>query len=147
MKIHKTKTDTIIGWLIRKYTRSNVNHCWIEFNGRSYEANGSVRGFLFPNANWEDEGVVTKKGPGNGEVIETLEYKVVDKARLQKFLDEQVGKKYDYEAILTMAGTGEYPVNIPKMGYWYCSELADVARQIAQGVVDPQANMIYPSSL
>lgn len=101
----------LISTLIRWFSRGRYNHVSIQLGDFTYEA-------------IEGKGVIktlTKKWNAD-TVVESVVLTISDKAEqdLFKFLEEQVGKKYDYRGVLSFL----WGFTRPKEGAWFCSELA-----------------------
>lgn len=79
-------------------------------------------------------------------IIESYELSVTNKKyeELKLWSQSQVGKKYDYSAIISFI----VPLfSKPRMGYWYCSELSYVIYSKAKGVLDLVDNQKVNPSL
>ena len=113
VRVHFLKSHSISGWLIRLFTFSQWNHVAIEIDGQVYEARGatgvtrsSAKGYL--------------QGWAKSATVEINAHKP-DLA--VKFLDAQVGKGYDFGAIIAL------PFRQPwhSKSKWFCSELVAAA--------------------
>ena len=110
--------DTIISILIRLITRGKFNHVSIRSGKYVYEAHikKGVTKTLY--SKWD-----------NSTVVECIEIKSKREKEVVKFLNQQVGKKYDLSGVLSFLSI----VTKPKLGKWFCSELGAVAYDKLRG--------------
>lgn len=112
IKIHFHKTNTDSGKIIRFVTRSTVNHVSIEIGEYVYEA--KMKG-----------GVIRTDRPlfDKTSITSTAIFQVGNIEETIKFLEEQIGKDYDWFGIISFIW-----IFVPEhIGKWYCSELGMVA--------------------
>ena len=116
VKFHFYKGKSIISKIIKWKTGGNYSHVSIEIDGTVYEA-------------WEKNGVIKSNDPlayhTPGTPINTLQVEM-KKEKLEEFklfLIEQLGKKYDWKAILFGFVKNK---KIEDKNRWFCSELADM---------------------
>ena len=111
--------ERFFGKLIRWYTKSLYSHVEIVVNGRAYGADawsGVVR--CRP---------VSTFNPTHWDVVS------VTPTLSSSWLDQQIGKPYDYLGILGFFANGVHDKKA-----WYCSELAAVYVGITQSPISPQ---------
>ena len=103
----------IVSTLIRWFSRGRYNHISIELDGVVYEAK-------------EGKGVIatTKGAWDDSTVVDSISFELSPFAETEifVFLQEQIGKKYDYRGVLSFL----WGFTRPRMGRWFCSELAFV---------------------
>lgn len=104
--------DTIISILIRLITRGKFNHVSIRSGKYVYEAHIKKGVIKTLYSKWD-----------NSTVVECIEIKSKREKEVVKFLNQQVGKKYDLTGIIAFLSIFAKP----RKGYFYCSELAMVA--------------------
>jgi uncharacterized protein YycO len=120
MKIVFSASDTLGGALIRFGTRSDWNHVDLLF---------------------EDGTLIGSSGKGHGVEKMSLNERLSDKYRIvryrideitlpdeaaaRRFAEEQVGKKYDYTAVIAFLLPWRENWNVKRK--WFCSELAAAA--------------------
>lgn len=124
MKVVFSSSNTIGGWLIRVGTRSDWNHCDMLFDdgtliGSSGKGHGVERITLDQRLN----------GPYkiNCYRIDEIDLPFEEDAR--EFSEAQVGKKYDYTAVMAFLFPWRVNGNVKRK--WFCSEL--VAAAIVHG--------------
>ena len=106
---HRDKT--LLGKTIRFVSRGNYNHVSIGINGYVYESNPTTG--------------VTKRKIDN-KYIDKVSFHhsfELDEEEVIYFLEEQIGKKYDFIGVLSFI----WIFLKPRQGYWFCSEMAMVA--------------------
>lgn len=120
MKIHFCKSNDIGGWLIRLFTFSRWNHVAIEVGGIVYEsvADGGVRR------------VSSESFPGRWKKSHPVAVSVSDPSYLLAYLNSQVGKPYDWAAIVALP----FRKSWHHQDKWFCSEL--VAEALIAGGSD-----------
>lgn len=106
--------NSTLSLLIRLASRGIYNHISIELNGFIYEAHVGKGVIKTPFKKWNDLTVAESETIN----ITPKNYKIV-----KAFLEAQVGKKYDIRGIFAFL----FIFARPRIGYWYCSELAKVA--------------------
>lgn len=133
VKLLFTRGQSIGGWFIRTALMSKYNHVGIQVDGMVYEAT-LFKGVRKVSINSFYEHNVVK--------VE-LAVHVDDKQALKDFLEEQVGKPYDWKAIVSLP----FRRNWHNRESWMCSELAAEAL-IAGGARFPMgSNRITPRDL
>lgn len=110
--------NSIISRLIRLISNGNYNHVSIRCGKYVYEAHikGGVKKTLY--SKWD-----------KSSVKETIFVKSSRVKSVEKWLNKQVGKKYDLLGILSFL----FVITKPRKGYWYCSELAMVTYSKLKG--------------
>jgi hypothetical protein len=105
-----TKSDTLIGKLIRFTSGGKYNHVSIGINGYIYQAK-------------MDYGVTKSKCDRDYNSVDWLHVWDLDEQKVSEFLDAQVGKKYDWLGVISFLWI------FIRQGRekWFCSELATVA--------------------
>jgi len=126
VKFQFHRGEAKISKLIRFFSRGEYNHVSIRTHRYIYEAHIKQGVIKTPINKWDDSTVVitTKISVSNAGYTNMI-----------KFLNEQVGKKYDIMGILSFF----FILLPPRKGYWYCSELASVALEkakIKDGMLD-----------
>lgn len=123
MKVLAYQGKSWLSWAIRFQTRSKYSHIAIELNdGTVIEA-------------WASAGVIHRKngfreGHTSGTKVDVYAIKgAVDVARVERFLFDQVGKKYDWWSVIRFMSHTPASEN----DRWFCSEL--VLTAIAYGFV------------
>lgn len=119
IKVWLLASDDIGGWLIRLLTFSRWNHAAIEVGGVVYESmtRGGVR-------------VTPASGYGSRwHRAESIALAVPDVPALQAFLNDQVGKPYDWMALVALPFREDWQ----SPHRWFCSEL--VAKALTVGGV------------
>lgn len=117
------RTNTLFGKLVRFVSNGYYNHVVIEVNGYMYESNPMTG--------------VTKKPATSavGAVAWRLRTDLNDEEVIY-FLEGQLGKKYDYIGCLSFI----WVFLKPRIGKWYCSELAMVTLMKGLGVHSSEYN-------
>lgn len=110
---HAHRDTSPLSRLIQVVTWGKFSHVSVEVCGLTYEVRPG-------------KGVYATTKPKN--VVESLEIEATDEAALAKWLQLQIGKRYDWVAV---AGFVLWQWLPPIKGYWYCSELAMVVLQKA----------------
>lgn len=100
--------DTLISILIRFITQGKFNHVSIRIGKYVYEADMGKGVIKTLYSKWD-----------NSSVVECITVKTKHEKKVVKFLNEQVGKKYDITGVLSFL----LIFSKPKVGMWYCSEL------------------------
>jgi len=115
------KNNSFISRLIRLLSHGEFNHVSILAGEFVYEAH-------------IDKGVVkTHQDKWNSStVVDRIEYYSYNQPEVVEWLEKQVGKKYDITGIFSFISIFAKP----RMGYWYCSELAMVAFSKMKGIQD-----------
>jgi hypothetical protein len=105
-----TKSDTLIGKLIRFTSGGKYNHVSIGINGYIYQAK-------------MDYGVTKVRCDRDYNAVDWLHVWDIDVQRVSEFLDAQVGKKYDWLGVISFLWV------FIQQGRerWFCSELATVS--------------------
>lgn len=135
IKIHFCKGTGILAQLLRMMLMSKYNHVAIEVNGVVYES-------LWGSG-------VTRKAPSRFHAgwksVVTVETSVVNASRVYRFLDNQLGKPYDWRAICAMPFRGSWQ----KRNAWFCSELAYEAFLVGGGFIPDRlpAHRVTPRDL
>lgn len=109
MRVHFCKSNDVGGLIIRLFTFSRWNHVAIEIGGIVYESvvAGGVRR------------VPARYFPRMWDESKTVKVAVDNPARLKQFLDGQVGKPYDWLAIVALP----FRKSWHGKDKWFCSEL------------------------
>jgi len=115
---HSHRSDTIIGKLIRFFSRGNNNHISIEYRQYVYEAVEGKWVIKTHIADWCRE-----------TVVDSIQIQIKNKDVIT-FLEKQVGKKYDYFGVVSFI----FSLLRPREWYWFCSELAMVILVKSQGM-------------
>ena len=103
--------DGFVSKAIMKLSHGNFSHVSFKIGRNYYEA-------------VEGEGVVNKR-VSTSPIIERYTIEVSNKKAkvLEDWVKGQVGKKYDWTGVFAHV----FPIFLrPKIGYWYCSEIAFV---------------------
>lgn len=108
MKVHFCRSNTLGGWLIRLFTFSNWNHVAIEVGGNVYEALATKGVIKTPAHRY-----------GTWDEMKTVEVDVPNRTKAIVFLDQQVGKKYDWLALIALP----FRTTWQSPHKWFCSEL------------------------
>ncbi|WP_139227025.1 hypothetical protein [Marinobacter pelagius] len=117
MKIWFCKTTDLGGWLIRLLTFSQWNHVAIEIDGVVYDAMAG-KGVRRMSA-WGFE--------HRWDKAVSIRARVKDKQAAIDFLESQIGKPYDWVALLAMP----FRTTWQSPHRWFCSELAAKAMIMA----------------
>lgn len=133
--VHFCKSKGLGAQLLRLFLMSRWNHVAIQVGGVVYE---SVWG----------KGVI--QHPAHASVhrwerVSSVDVDVADVAALLAFLNSQVGKPYDWRAILAFPFRGSWQ----KRDAWFCSELVYEALRVGGGKLPDRlpANRITPRDL
>lgn len=107
-------SDSFLSRAIRACSDGKYSHVSIFLDGYIYEAH-IKQGVRKYKSTWD----------GANDIIESIYIKITkeQKKRLKKFLEAQVGKKYDLLGVLSFI----WFFLRPKKGQWFCSEYAMVA--------------------
>lgn len=127
--------DNPVSWLIRVFS-PKYNHISIRVNTFVYEAHAG-------------KGVTKtqiKKWKGAKSVIAERRFDTSKscEARVKRFLEKQVGKRYDMAGVFSFV----WRFTQPKIGYWFCSELAMASLYKMLGIgsnVDGYNQKVSPS--
>ena len=114
-----------ISRMIRLFSGGQYNHVSIKIGRTIYEAHIKNGVTKTSQGLWNDETVA---------VSAPFEFPYEKEAK--KFLEKQVGKKYDILGIFAFL----WVFAKPKKGKWYCSELAQVALYKALGIKSTDSN-------
>ena len=110
---------SLISKLIRWQTRSQYSHVSVEIDGQNYEA-------------WHIGGVVRRswnEGHTSGTQVDVLRpVNTVNVVRMRHFLEQQIGKGYDYKGVLRFLSRRDERLD----NRWFCSEL--VAQAFIEGM-------------
>lgn len=117
IKVHFCSSSTIVGLLIRLVTFSKWNHVALEISGTIYEADMNYGVRKLPLSSFKEIWTETQ----------AVEVSVPDTPALYEFMEGQLGKKYDFTAILALP----FRTNWQHPHKWFCSEL--VAKALAVG--------------
>lgn len=107
-KVHFCRSSTIVGLLIQLATFSRWNHVALEINGTIYEADMIYGVRKLPLAPFKRMWTETR----------AVEVDVPNMLALYEFMEAQLGKKYDFTAILALPFRRDW--QDPEK--WYCSE-------------------------
>lgn len=133
--VHFCKSEDLGGRLLRLFLMSRWNHVAIQIGGSVYE---SVSG----------SGVIKRRPSDFGKAwdkVSSVEVDVVDQLTMLRFLQGQVGKPYDWKAILAFPFRGSWQ---DRSG-WFCSELVYEALRVGGALVSDRlpSNRITPRDL
>lgn len=133
--VHFCKSKGLGSQLLRLFLMSRWNHVAIQVGGVVYE---SVWG----------KGVIQHPAHAfahRWERVSSVDVDVADVAALLAFLNSQVGKPYDWRAILAFPFRGSWQ----KRDAWFCSELVYEALRVGGGKLPDRlpANRITPRDL
>lgn len=111
-----TRSRGIISKLIRWQTRALWSHAAVMLGGTVYEAREWRGVQSMPSKDWR-----------HGDITQTFVVKVTDEqfAAMHGFLEEQVGKRYDYGSVLRFLSRRQESRR--GSGKWFCSELVFAA--------------------
>jgi len=116
MKVYFCRSNTLGGWLIRLLTASNWNHVAIEVGGVVYEALASTGVIKTPVHLYKiRDGTETVVLPGTPSVA------------TQWYLEQQVGRPYDWFALVAMPFRARWQ----RPHKWFCSELVTKALAVS----------------
>jgi len=133
--IHFCKSEGLGGRILRLFLMSRWNHVAIQVGNVVYEALSS--------------GGVIKRSPAaftrSWHRVSSVETDVADVRALQRFLELQLGKPYDWKAILAFPFRGGWH----DRSAWFCSELTYEALRVGGGLVPDRlpANRVTPRDL
>lgn len=133
--IHFCKSDNMGGRILRLFLMSKWNHVAIQIGNTVYE---SVSG----------AGVV-KHQPAEfakaWDKVSSVEVYVPSQLSVLRFLNDQLGKPYDWKAILAFPFRGSWQ---DRSG-WFCSELVYEGLRVGGGLVSDRlpANRVTPRDL
>lgn len=135
MVVHFATTKGLPTFLIRTLTRSKWSHVALQMNNSVYEVTferGVSRTSVFE---------FRKRYPESDIKCVNIH----DEAPVKKWLDSQLGKKYDYGALVGFLDTKR---NWEDPEEWFCSELIAEAL-IREGVIHPKvrSHRITPNDL
>lgn len=110
VKIHFCSSNLPFALLIKFFTFSQWNHVAIEVGGVVYESKGcgGVRKTTFEQLSKEQSNIFTK-------TVHNL-----NTTHVREFLEDQVGKGYDYPALFALPFRSDWGSE----DKWFCSELA-----------------------
>lgn len=133
--IHFCKSENLGGRILRLFLMSKWNHVAIQIGNTVYE---SVSG----------SGVVKRRPVDFAKAwdrISSVEVDASSQLALLRFLNDQVGKPYDWRAILAFPFRGSWQ---DRSG-WFCSELVYEALRVGGGLVSDRlpANRVTPRDL
>lgn len=115
MKIHFCKSNDLGGFLIRLFLFSRWNHVAIQVGDVVYEATAFQGVIRTPKRQW------------SWHEVETVELGQEGNSAAQKFLEAQLGKDYDWMALIALPFRRKWQA--PHK--WFCSELAAKALEVA----------------
>ena len=133
MRVIFCRTNSIAGFFIRLFTMSKYNHVALEFNGRVIDSNTGV-------------GVSECNLPEfNKRYSKTTMIKVkgVNETIAWRFIMDQVGKSYDYTAIIAFP----FRSNWQDEDKYFCSELVASALNHGGKSLRLPANRVTPHNL
>jgi hypothetical protein len=108
---HFYRTNTPLAKTIRFVSGGECNHVSVQIGGYIYESN-PIAGVTRRRADMDMRNPSVSISFGN-----------LDEEEMTCFLEEQIGKKYDYVGALSFL----WVFFRPRIGRWYCSELGMVA--------------------
>jgi uncharacterized protein YycO len=111
----------LVSKAIMLLTSGSYSHASVNFGENRYES--IIGGGVVKNQ---------EQKVNRSKVVKQYHIKVTNKnySLLENWINDQVGKKYDYAAILSFISPLFHK---PRIGYWYCSELAYVLYAKARG--------------
>jgi len=121
MKFNTHYSNKLLSKLIRLFSQGEYDHTSIEVNGYVYEAKIRVGVIKTPVKKWNSSTVVDSR---------TLKISPYRTKKVEQWLNEQVGKKYDIFGVLSFV----WVLFKEEKGRWLCSELAYVALMKALNV-------------
>lgn len=104
---------SILASLIRFFSRGDYNHTSILIGGYVYEAHIHTGVTKTKLKDWNPP----------SKVVASHNFYTDSTPMVMKWLDKQVGKKYDITGVIAFI----FPLLPQRTGYWFCSELAFVA--------------------
>ena len=133
IRVWFTRSHDVGGFLIRLLTLSKWNHVALEIGGTVYEAmaGGGVR--AVPAKGYAESWAAAK----------CVEVAVDNPAPIRDWLRGQIGKRYDWAALLALPFRASW--QHPRR--WFCSELVAQALHLAGAVDLPKAYRITPGRL
>lgn len=123
MRVVFSRSNTILGFLIRVLTRSDWNHCDLLFDDSILI--GAISGYGVQKVTLIDR----LRGPYDIRSYRIDEVVVPNEQAAREFAEAQVGKSYDYTAVIAFLLPWRANWNVKRK--WFCSEL--VAETINQG--------------
>jgi hypothetical protein len=148
IKIHLFQGRGLVAWAIRWFTWGKYSHVGIQMGNYFYEAR---EGSLIPYRRGEVKVHYLKTGwaYSKRQPAKTLHLELTDKeyVDMQRFLDRQVGKRYDYGAIFSFISRGKEWL-ISKDTY-FCSELVCYALKYIKKplFLDKECRKVSPSDI
>lgn len=115
IKLHFCRSQNIGGYAIQAATFSRWNHVAIEVGGLIYDATLSHGVKRWPPGSMHQ----------NYDEVQTIELSVPNELAVIRFLDAQVGKRYDWTALVALPFRADWH----RENKWFCSELAAAALQ------------------
>lgn len=133
IKILFAKSNSIGGLIVRLATMSNRNHVAIQVDQFIYEASSRYGVTKITEETFYQE----------WDVKEVIELEVPNVSKLKQFLEAQLGKPYDWRAIIAM------PLQIDwhRKDAWFCSELVAKALHHSGLIFQVKHNRITPRDL
>jgi len=113
-------SKTLLGFLIRLFSFGRFNHVSIRLGNYVYEATARRGVIRTLYTKWDDRTMVFSK---------KIELTPDEYQRAFIWLNQQIGKKYDFIGILSFI----FFFLPPRKGWWYCSEYAICALAKAKG--------------
>lgn len=112
MTLHFCRSNNLGGWLIRLFTFSRWNHTAIEIDGTVYDATGRHGVQAWNRHDFASHWSRIESFPVKGDPVV-----------VKRFLRAQLGKKYDWRAIIALP----FRRNWQAEDRWFCSELSAAA--------------------
>jgi len=133
--VHFCKSEDLGGRILRLFLMSKWNHVAIQVGDNVYEA-----------VSWG--GVIRRpyrKFAAAWRRVSSVDIDVAESFPLIKFLDWQVGKPYDWKAILAFPFRGSWQ----SREAWFCSELVYEALMVGGGILPDRlpSNRVTPRDL
>lgn len=123
MKVVLFKGKSFISRLIRWQTRSEYSHAAVLVEETT--AGHPVMGFVIESMEGVGVRAAQWKAAEDADVFEVEGLSELEKTRVLKFLNEQVGKKYDWLMVLRFISRRQE--SRATSGKWFCSELVFAA--------------------
>lgn len=133
MKIHFCRSPGLSAWLIRLFTMSRWNHVAIQINSVIFQATGTS------GVHVTTPETLSRHYP----VIEAVTVESVSGENAQAFLVKQLGKKYDWLALVAMP----FLRNWGKPDRWFCSELVAAALKAGGRPLRIEGHRVTPRDL
>lgn len=132
------KGDSFIAKAIKWYTKSEFSHCEILIDGESFIADFGINLTKYKLNEYPSEKWVQFDIP--------VECSVQDFEIIKRYLNDQIGAKYDSMGIFL---SQLFPLGINSNSKWFCSEFVTKILQLflVEEVLDLQCNKVSPGAL